>query len=135
MGIKKLNVFVVKMETNCGACIEEVNGFVITRKNLKKIEKDLPEALELHFEGLHEYEREPWMNCEKEFAWHYDLGSFLEKYNGIFNQTNLAKVVGINDSLMRQYLSGVKKPGKKQIARINEKLHDFIENLSKIHIL
>jgi hypothetical protein len=132
MEIKKLNVYVVKMQNNCGAYIEEVDGFLITSKSVSSLEKELPEALKFHIQALHDYEIQPWMQAQWEFIYHYDICSLLEKYDGIFNQSSFARAVGINDTLMRQYMLGIKKPGKKQILKINSNLHTFAENLEKI---
>jgi hypothetical protein len=135
MEIKKLNVYVAKMPKNCGAYIEEVEGFVITSKSVKTLEIELPEALHSHIQALYDYEIQPWMQGQTEFIYHYDIGSLLEKYDGIFNQSTFARAVGINDTLMRQYLSGLKKPGKKQILKINSNLRTFAANLEKVIVL
>jgi predicted RNase H-like HicB family nuclease len=68
---KKLNVFVKKMPSNYGAFIEEVDGFVITRKTLNQIMTDLPQSLQFHIECLHDYEIESWMSQDVEFIFHY----------------------------------------------------------------
>jgi hypothetical protein len=135
MEIKILNVYVAKMPNNCGAYIDEVDGFVIASDNIKALEKELHEALQFHIEGLYDYEIQPWMQGQWEFVYHYDIGSLLEKYDGIFNQSSFARAVGINDTLMKQYLLGLKKPGKKQILKINSNLRTFAENLEKVIVL
>jgi hypothetical protein len=135
MEIKRLNVYVAKMPKNCGAYIEEIDGFLITSKSVCSLEKELPESLKSHIQALHDYEIQPWMQWQWEFIYHYDIGSLLEKYDGIFNQSSFARAVGINDTLMRQYLLGLKKPGKKQILKINANLQTFAKNLEKITVL
>ncbi|MDR1553804.1 MAG: hypothetical protein LBS69_10135 [Prevotellaceae bacterium] len=131
---KKLNVIVKKMPANYGAFIEEVDGFVITRKTLNQIINDLPQAIKFHIEALNDYEIQPWMLQEIEFTYHYDIDSLLDKYQGILNQANISRITGINESLLRQYVLGIKKPGKKQIIRIQEKLHTFAGELSNVNI-
>jgi predicted RNase H-like HicB family nuclease len=74
---KKLNVIVKKMPTNYGAFIEEVDGFVITRKTLNQIINDLPQAIKFHIEALNDYEIQPCMLQEIEFTYHYDISCHL----------------------------------------------------------
>lgn len=133
MNTKILNVYVGKANSNVGAYIEEIDGFVITRKTVKILERDMPSAVELIINDAREDgELETWMNGSYKFIYHYDLETLLEKYSDVFNQSNIARISGINESLMRQYLSGVKKPGKKQLQRIQDGLHQFAESLSEV---
>lgn len=61
-----------------------------------------------------------------EFRYQYDLKSFFE-YFSFFNVTDIAKRSGINPSLMRQYVSGVKNAGEKTYSR----LAACVSNISK----
>jgi transcriptional regulator with XRE-family HTH domain len=68
-------------------------------------------------------------------VYHYDLGALLEKYKGIFNQTNLARATGIHESIIRQYLSSVRNPSNKQLLRIQNNLHTFAAGLLDVNVL
>ncbi|MDR0725547.1 MAG: DUF6088 family protein [Prevotellaceae bacterium] len=55
-------------------------------------------------------------------------------YNGILNQSNFARITGVNTSLMRHYLCGVRNPSKKKLAIIEKNLRTFAAELSTIRI-
>jgi len=61
-----------------------------------------------------------------------DIPSLVEGYSGIINQSSLARISGINESQMRQYALGLKKPGKKITARIEEGLKRYGDELKSI---
>jgi hypothetical protein len=55
-------------------------------------------------------------NRDWDIIYHYDIGAFLyNKYKGIFYQTNIARAIGIHESLIRKYLSAVRNSSKKTI--------------------
>ncbi|MBP3823833.1 MAG: pilus assembly protein HicB [Bacteroidaceae bacterium] len=57
---------------------------------------------------------------ELEFDFKFDVGSFFDYYP--LNVTETAKRIGINASLLRQYVSGVHVPQAKQLQRIHDGL-------------
>lgn len=61
-----------------------------------------------------------------EFRYQYDLQSFFE-YFSFLNVTEIARRSGINPSLMRQYVSGLKNAGEKTYSRLSS----CIENISR----
>jgi hypothetical protein len=135
----KLNVFIYKdpQAKNPSAHIEEVKGLVIAKKSVHEIQKTIKDSLEFHALGFQDSDiSEPWLeNKNWEFIYHYDIGALLDLYQGIFNQSNFARVAGISDSLMRQYLCGIKKPAKKQLSRIQNNLRTFAADLLNVRIL
>ena len=56
----------------------------------------------------------------------------VEGYNGMINQSSLALISGINESQMQQYVLGLKKPGKKITALIEEGLKRYGNELKSI---
>ena len=84
-------------------------------------------------EGLYPEEKKSWMNEPYEFEYvFHDIPSLVEGYSGIINQSSLARISGINESQMRQYALGLKKPGKKITARIEEGLKRYADELRSI---
>ena len=131
--MKKLNVIVCKTGNGVSAHIEGVDGFVITRNTVSNLKKDLLEGLNFHIEGLYEEEREPWMNSEYTFEYVFqDIPSFVEAYNGVLNQSSLARISGINAGQMRQYASGVKHPTRRTLQRIESGLKRYAIELQSV---
>lgn len=63
-----------------------------------------------------------------EFLYQYDLQSFFD-YFSFLNVSEIAKLAGINPSLMRQYSRGIKKAGEKTYNRISMCLDNIIKDL------
>lgn len=75
-----------------------------TRKELTKMGKTMPDL---------------------EFVFKFDIGSFFDYYP--LNVTETAKRIGINPSLLRQYVSGVHEPKAKQLQRIHDGLSKMFQ--------
>ena len=126
-------MMVYKAGKGISAHLPEVDGFVIATESMEKLRKELIAGLQFHLEGLYPEERKAWMNEPYEFEFVFqDIPSFVEGYSGIINQSSLARISGINESQMRQYALGLKKPGKKITARIEEGLKRYGEELKSI---
>ena len=131
--MKKLKVIVYKTVNGVSAHIEGVDGFVIARNTVYNLKKDLPDGLSFHIEGLYEEERKPWMKSKYDFEYVFqDIPSLVEAYNGLLNQSSLARISGINTGQMRQYASGVKRPTKRTLQRIESGLKRYAIELQTI---
>jgi len=131
--MKLLKVIMCKAGSGVSAHIEGVNGFVIARNTVQQLKKDLPDGVNFHIEGLYEEERESWMDGEYTFEYVFqDIPSFVEAYNGMLNQSSLARISGINTGQMRQYSSGVKRPTKRTLQRIESGLKRYANELQSV---
>ena len=131
--MKRLKVIVCKAGNGVSAHIEGVDGFVIARNTVDHLKKDLSDGLNFHIEGLYEEEREPWMNREYAFEYVFqDIPSLVEAYSGLLNQSSLARISGINTGQMRQYASGVKRPTKRTLQRIESGLKRYAVELQSV---
>ena len=70
---------------------------------------------------------------ELEMTFKYDLWAFFDKFP--MNETLVAKQIGINVSLMRQYIAGQKQPGKKRIEQIQEGIRNIGKQLSGVSLV
>jgi predicted RNase H-like HicB family nuclease len=131
--MKTLKVIVCKANMGFSAHIPEVDGYVIARESVSKLKNDIRKGIQFHIEGLYQEERKPWMDDEYEFEYVFrDIPSLVEAYNGFISQSGLARIAGINEGQMRQYVSGIKNPSKKTLERIEEGLRKYATELSSI---
>lgn len=70
---------------------------------------------------------------ELEMTFKYDLWAFFDKYP--VNASLVAKQIGINPSLMRQYISGSKKPSQKRVEEIQEGIRQIGQQLAEISLV
>jgi hypothetical protein len=131
--MKRLKVIVSKAGNGVSAHLPELDGFVIARDSVDKLKKDLSAGVAFHIEGLYEEEHEPWMNDPFSFEFVFqDIPTMIDGYGGLINQSSLARISGINESLMRQYVAGIKKPSRKVNARIEAGLKKYADELKGI---
>ncbi len=69
------------------------------------------------------------------FNFKYDVASFLELYSNRFTLAGLQAITGINQKQLSHYLNGVKKPRMSTIEKIEKNIHDFANELSKVHFV
>jgi len=131
--MKTLKVIICKTGKGVSAHLPEVEGYVIARNSVEKLKHDLLTGLLFHIEGLYEEERAKWMSEPFDFEYIFqDIQTLIEGYKGLINQSSLARVSGINESLMRQYVAGIKRPSHKVTVRIETGLKKYAEELRNI---
>ena len=131
--MKILKVIVNKAGKSVSAHLPEIEGFVISRESIEKLKHDLLAGITFHIEGLYDEEREVWMSEPFNFEYVFqDIPTLLEGYSGLINQSSLARISGINESLMRQYVSGLKRPSRKVTERIESGLKKYADEIRNI---
>ncbi len=65
---------------------------------------------------------------------YFDLSSLFEYYS-MFNVSALARYLGINSSLMRQYRSGAAQISEKQLEKIETGIHRLGSELSALRLV
>jgi predicted RNase H-like HicB family nuclease len=133
---RKIISVVEKTGNGFSAFLEGVDGVVATGKALDEVKRLLIEAIEMHVETSKEL-GEPIpeiLHGEYEVIFQMDLPSLFEWLSGRISQTGLARIVGINNTLIHQYVSGLKKPGPKQRMKIEQNLHNFASDLQRINL-
>lgn len=68
-----------------------------------------------------------------EFVYQYDVESIFSHF-GVFDVTALAKRIGVNPSLMRQYKKGLTTAGPKQRKKIQDGLHQLGKELLAVKL-
>lgn len=123
---KKIKVVVEKTSTGFSAyCIDlpvftEANG-------VNELYDNLLEALTLYFEDENPFQKE-------QLDLKIDFRTFFQDYK-ILNARFLAERIGMNQSLLAQYTSGIKKPSEKQLKRILNGIHSVGKELSDISLI
>lgn len=131
--MKTLKVIISKAGKGVSAHLPEAEGFVIARDSVEKLKHDLPAGIAFHIEGLYNEERKAWMSKPYDFEYVFqDIASMIDGYSGLINQSSLARISGINESLMRQYIKGIKRPSRKVIERVESGLKKYAAELQSI---
>jgi len=103
-----------------GDTVKEVKENILEAITLyKKYNEDIPEALKGNYE----------------IKWEFDTASYLEYISVIFTKSGLEKITGINQKQLGHYSTGLKKPRKTQIEKIDTGIHKFMDDLMQIHLV
>lgn len=134
--MEKINVIVELAENNYAAYIPKLPGCVSTGKTFEELQRNLQEAIDFHLNGM----REDGENIPKEFideyelAFHFDAESLLQHYKGIFTNSALERITGINQRQLQRYASGISKPRPEQAKKIQNALHSLGKELLGVQL-
>jgi transcriptional regulator with XRE-family HTH domain len=125
--MKNLKVIVEKTSTGYSAFAEKHSVFT-TGNTIKELTENIIEALNFYFE-----ESGSSMNAaRKNIDFTFSIPSLFELYP--INTRQFASRIGMNYTLLSQYVQGRKKPSEKQIDRIVDGLNEVGKELSEMRI-
>ena len=134
--MKSVEVIVEHAGNNLSAYIE--GAPVITVGNdVKEIEKNMKEAVELYLESCKEMNIAPVEILQGEFTLKFkiDAATFINYYSSIFTKAALSRITGINERQLWHYAAGVHKPRKQQLEKIQKGINALTEELAAINLL
>lgn len=134
--MKTVEVIVEHAGNNLSAYIE--GAPVITVGNdVKEIEKNMKEAVELYLESCKEMNIAPVDVLQGEFTLKFkiDAATFINYYSSIFTKAALSRITGINERQLWHYAAGVHKPRKQQLEKIQKGINALTEELAAINLL
>lgn len=124
---KKITMIVEKTDTGFSAYSEKDSIFT-TGITIPELINNAFEAAELYFE------EEDIKLDHSDLKFEIDLQQFF-KYYKVLNAKFLAEKIGMNASLLSQYVQGHKKPSEKQKEKILAGIHQIGQELSGINLL
>ena len=112
------------------------NVVVATEKTFEKLKKEMESALEFHLDGMREDgEVIPEVfTGEYELVYKFDTQSLLSHYKGIFTNSALSRLTGINDRQLQRYASGETVPREEQARKISDALHSLGKELLVVEL-
>jgi predicted RNase H-like HicB family nuclease len=123
---KRLKFTVEKTDTGFSAYCKEYPVYT-TGNNFTELLSNAEEAISLYGEGLSDQIE------DKEIDLEIDLQQFFQYYR-VINAKFLAKRIGMNETLLSQYVQGTKKPSAKQTSKILNGIHEIGRELTNINL-
>ncbi len=125
----KIKITVTKEGTGYSATALVNNNFIASEaENFKELEQNVLEAVNLTFE------HSSFVYAFDEIQFEYDLESFFAFYK-VINAKALSERIGMNQSLLAQYIKGIKKPSVSQLNRILQGVQQIGKELSEARFL
>jgi len=123
---KKIKFTVEKTDTGFSA-FSEVNPVFTTGKTFTELLKNVVEAMNLYLTDQDSHV------VEKNIEFEIDLQQFFQYYR-VINSKFLAQRIGMNESLLSQYVQGRKKPSQKQTNKILQGIQQVGRELSNLNL-
>ena len=123
---KKINIIVEKTETGFSAYSEDYPIFT-TGRTIPELINNALEATQLNFENEFNITHE---NLKFEI----DFAQFFQ-YFKVLNSKFLAEKIGMNPTLLSQYVQGHKKPSENQTEKILTGIHQIGQELSEMNLI
>lgn len=98
--------------------------------NIQELKTNMVEALNLYFEESNT----SVTVSEKDIKTTLDIPQFFEFYK-IINAKAFSERIGMNQSLLAQYIKGIKKPSAKQSQRILDGIQQIGKELAEVSLL
>ncbi|MEQ6120840.1 hypothetical protein [Reichenbachiella sp. MALMAid0571] len=125
----KVKITVTKEDTGYSATALIGDNFIATEsETFDELKEMVLEAVNLSFEekGL--------VYTLEDIQFEYDLESFFDFYK-VINAKALSERIGMNQSLLSQYIKGIKKPSALQTKRILQGVQQIGRELSEVRFL
>lgn len=127
MKSKKYKFIIEKSKTGYSA-FENALPIFTTGKTMLELQSNALEATNLYLEDQSTKAKISQIEFELDFK------QFFEFYK-VINAKHLAARIGMNESLLSQYVNGKKKPSKKQVERIVDGLHQIGRELLELTLV
>lgn len=136
MAIIKYDKIIVTIEKGVdqyGAWVEGIPGIYGAGDSVNEVKEDILAAIELYKQ--HNSIVPEILNGNYEIKWQFDTASFLQYISKVFTKSGIERITGVNQKQLGHYSSGLKKPRKNQIEKIDSGIRQFVEDLQQIHLV
>ncbi len=123
---KKIKIIVEKTKTGFSAYAEEYPIFT-TGRTIPELINNALEATQLNFE-------EEFVITHENLKFEIDFAQFFQYYK-VLNSKFLAEKIGMNPTLLSQYVQGHKKPSENQTEKILSGIHQIGQELSEMNLI
>lgn len=124
-----IKITVIKEDTGYSATTLVNDNFIATEgENFEELKVNILEAVNLTFE------ENGFVYSIEEIKFEYDLESFFAFYK-VINAKALSERIGMNQSLLAQYIKGIKKPSAPQTKRILQGVQQIGRELSEVQFM
>ncbi|MFW5720952.1 MAG: helix-turn-helix domain-containing protein [Bacteroidota bacterium] len=124
---KKISIIVEKTDTGFSAYSSDYPIFTTGRT--------IPELIDNAFEATNLYFEDEKIEVKHDnLKFEIDFKQFFQYYK-VLNSKFLADKIGMNPTLLSQYVQGHKKPSEKQTEKILYGIHQIGQELSEINLI
>lgn len=131
--MKKLKIVIEKSSDSYGAYAENVSGIFGAGDTVENCKQSILDAIET-IKSFDENQIPSILKGDYKIVYRFDTESLLNYYKGVLSNPAFEKLTGINQKLIHQYSTGLKKPREAQRKKIEKGLHDLGKELLEIEL-
>jgi len=129
--MKEIKIIIEKSSDSFGAYSENVQGIYGAGDTAEECKNSILDAIET----LKELDSCPnELEGEYTITFKFDTISLLNYYKGIFTNSALEKITGINQKQIQHYTTGHRKPRPEQRKKIENALHNLGKELLAVEL-
>lgn len=131
--MKTIKIIIEKNDDGFWAYSENEKGIVGGGETIQECKQDVLDCIETlkELDGENKFK---YNDSEYALVYKFDTESLLNYYKGILSNPAIEKLTGINQKLIHQYSTGLKKPREAQRKKIEKGLHELGKELLAIEL-
>ena len=132
--MKQIKVIIERSKDSYSAYGESVDGIWGMGDTVEDAKKSALKSLRLFLDNNEAKNIPKELKGKYELAFKLDTQSFFNYYKGIFTNSALERMTGINQRQLQHYASGLKKPRPLQVKKIESALHKLGHELISVEL-
>lgn len=132
--MKQIKVIIERSNDSYSAYGENVDGIWGMGDTVEEAKKSALKSLRLFLNNNEAKNIPKKLRGEYELVFKLDTQSFFNYYKGIFTNSALERITGINQRQLQHYASGLKKPRPVQVKKIESALHKLGHELISVEL-
>jgi predicted RNase H-like HicB family nuclease len=121
--MKTIKIIIERSKDFYSAYADNVEGIFAAGNSPEEVNQSVNNAIRLLKENNSKENIPEVLKGEYKIEYHYDIASLLNYYKGIFSNSALERLTGINQKQLYHYSSGLKVPREPQRKKIESALH------------
>ncbi|MBL7866623.1 MAG: type II toxin-antitoxin system HicB family antitoxin [Flavobacterium lindanitolerans] len=132
--MKTVKIIIERSEDMFSAFAENVQGIYAGGNTVDEVKQSVLDSIRLLKEFNSPNNIPDILKGEYEIVYHFDTVSLLSYYKGIFTNSALEKLTGINQKQIQHYATGHRKPRAEQREKIETALHALGRELLAVEL-
>jgi len=132
--METIKVIIEKTKDMYSAYAENARGIYAGGESVEEVKQSVLDAIRL-LKAYNTDENIPdILKGDYQIVYQFDVASFLSYYKGVFSNSALERLTGINQKLLYHYATGLKVPREPQRKKIENALHKLGSELLSIEL-
>jgi predicted RNase H-like HicB family nuclease len=131
--MKKIKIIIERNEDGFWGYAENEKAIVGGGTTVQECKQDILDCIET-LQDLNQENKPAFLEKEYELIYKFDTASLLNYYKGIFTNSALERITGINQKQIPHYASGHRNPRAEQRMKIENALHTLGKELLAVEL-